>query len=62
MRETTWLVANNSRREGLSLSYGSYIYNYLCNQFLSTIKLWVRIPLMARCTRYSIFCQWLATG
>jgi hypothetical protein len=35
-------------------SYGSWIYNYLCNQCLSTLTLWVRIPFMARCTRYNI--------
>ena len=29
-------------------SYGSWIYNYLYSQFLSLLKLWVRIPLMAR--------------
>jgi hypothetical protein len=33
-------------------SYGSYVY--LCNQFLSPLKLWVRISLMARCTRYNV--------
>ena len=27
------------------LSYGSWIYNYLCNQCLSALKLWVRILL-----------------
>jgi len=37
-----------------SWSYGSWIYNYLCNQFLSPLKLWVWTPLMARCTRYNI--------
>ena len=26
-------------------SYGSWIYNYLCNQCLSPLMLWVRIPL-----------------
>jgi len=26
-------------------SYGSWIYNYLCNQCLSPLTLWVRIPL-----------------
>jgi hypothetical protein len=33
--------------EGLlwSWSYGSWIYNYLCNQCLLPIKLWVEIPL-----------------
>ena len=33
---------------------GSWIYFYLCNQFLSPQKLWVRVPFMARCTRYNI--------
>jgi len=37
-----------------SCSYGSWIYNYLCNQCLSPLKLWVRTPLMERCTRYNI--------
>jgi hypothetical protein len=35
-------------------SYGSLIYNYLCNQCLSPLKLWVWIPLMQRCTRYNV--------
>ena len=34
-----------------SWSYGSWIYNYLCNQCL---KLWVRNPFMARCNWYNI--------
>jgi len=37
-----------------SWSYGSLIYNYLCNQCLSPQKLWVWIQLMASCTRYNI--------
>jgi len=32
----------------------SWIYYYICNQCLSPLKLWVRTPLMARCTRYNI--------
>ena len=28
-----------------SWSYGSWIYNYLCNQYLSPLTLWVRIQL-----------------
>ena len=28
----------------LSWSYGSWIYNYLCNHYLSPLKVWVRIP------------------
>jgi hypothetical protein len=31
-----------------------WIYNYLCNQCLSPLTLWVRIPFMARCTRNNI--------
>ena len=37
-----------------SWSNGSWIYNYLCNQCLSLLKLWVRILLMVRCTHYNI--------
>ena len=51
--------------EGPSWSYGSCIYNYLCNQYLSALKLWVRTTFMAGCTRYNIYekvCQWLSTG
>ena len=43
----------------------SWIYNYLCNQCLSPLKLWGRIMLMARCTRYSMMWwifQQLAAG
>jgi hypothetical protein len=35
-------------------SYGSWIYNYICNQCLFPLTLWVRISLMVRCTWYSI--------
>jgi hypothetical protein len=37
-----------------SWSYGRWIWNYLSNQCISLLKLWVRIPLIARCTRYNI--------
>jgi len=37
-----------------SWSYGSWIYNYLCNQCIALLTLWVRISLMASCTRYNI--------
>jgi hypothetical protein len=44
-------------------SYGSWIYNYLCNQFLSPLMLWVRISIRAKCTTLcDTFYQWLATG
>jgi len=41
-----------------------WIYNYLCNQCISPLKLLLWIPLMARCTLYNfvIVCQWLAAG
>ena len=28
-------------------------YNYLCNQYLLSLMLWVRNPLMAKCTLYN---------
>jgi len=44
-------------------SYGSWIYNYLCNQWLSPLMLWVRISIRARCTTScDKVCQSLATG
>jgi hypothetical protein len=44
-------------------SYGSWIYNYLCNQYLSPLMLWVRISIRARCTTLcDKVCQWLAIG
>ena len=43
-------------------SYGSWIYNYLCNQCLSPLMLWVRILMRARCTTLcDKDCRWLAT-
>jgi len=42
-------------------SYGSWIYNYLCNQCLSPLMLWVRISIRASCaTLCDKVCQWLA--
>jgi hypothetical protein len=43
-------------------TYGTWIYNYLCNQCPSPLKLWVLIPLMAKCTFCDEVCQWLAAG
>ena len=44
-------------------SYGSLIYNYLCNQCLSPLMLWVRISIRASCTTVcDKVCQWLVTG
>jgi hypothetical protein len=51
--------------EGLSWPWsdGSWIYNYLCNQYLSPLMLWVRISIRARCTILcEKICQWLVTG
>jgi hypothetical protein len=48
---------------GVSWSCGSWIYNYLCNQCLSSLTLWVRISIKARCTALcDKVCQWPATG
>jgi hypothetical protein len=46
-----------------SWSYGSWINNYLCNQCLSPLMLWVRISIRARCTTlFDKACQWLVAG
>jgi hypothetical protein len=48
-----------------SWSYGGWIYNYLCNQYLSPQRLWVRIPLrqgVIDTTLCDKVCQWLAAG
>jgi len=42
----------NGGRHGRDHIYGSWIYNYIWNQCLSPLTLWVQIPLMGRCTRY----------
>jgi hypothetical protein len=49
----------------LSWSYGGWIYNYLFNQCLSPLKLWVWILLrrsVLDTTLCDEVCQWLATG
>jgi len=44
----------------VAVIYGSWIYNYLCNQCLSPLMLWVWISIRARCTTlYDKVCQWL---
>jgi hypothetical protein len=47
----------------LQLPVQSVPYNYLYNQYLSPLKLWVWIPFLARCTHTKV-CEslWLATG
>ena len=53
-------------RQSWSYMYGSWIYNYLCNQCLSPLTLWVRIPLRrgvpVQNTLCDKVCQWLAAG
>ena len=46
--------SNQGVGSSLSWSRGSWFYNYLCNQCISSLMLWVRIPLMVRCIRYNI--------
>ena len=49
---STATKVRSSRCEGHLLgpwSYGSWIYNYLCNQCLLPLKLWVWNSFMARC-------------
>ena len=43
--------------------YGSCIYNYRCNQYMSLLIMWVRISIIVRCTTLcDKICQWLAKG
>jgi heme/copper-type cytochrome/quinol oxidase subunit 4 len=48
-----------------SWSYGSWIYNYLCNSYISSLTLWVRIPFR-RGVLDTTLCdkvwQWLPVG
>ena len=44
-------------------SYGSWTYNYLCNQYLSPLMLWVRFSIRSMCTTVcDKVCRRLATG
>ena len=58
--DTKHLVLNSSTKlqtmQGTmcSFSCGNWIYNYMCNECLSPLQIWVRIPLKARCARYNI--------
>ena len=48
-----------------SRSYGSWLYKYLCNQCLSPLTLWVRIPRrwgVLDTTLCDKVCQWFAAG
>jgi carbon starvation protein CstA len=53
-----YTLSNCYLRSSWSWSYGNWIYKYLCNQCLISLKLWVRTPFMARCTRYSVVWLW----
>jgi hypothetical protein len=59
-------VLQYRNRQSWSYMYGSWIYNYLCNQCLSPLTLWVRIPLRrgvpVQNTLCDKVCQWLAAG
>ena len=49
----------------LSCSYGNWIHDYICNQCVSPLTLWVRIPPrrgVLDTTLCNKVCQWLATG
>jgi hypothetical protein len=58
-----WCLHGKCKWSSWSWSYGCWIYNYLCNQCISPLTLWFRIPLMARCTT---LCdkvrQWFPAG
>jgi hypothetical protein len=59
---TSWLYPDITKHKW-PWSYGSWIYNYLWNQCISSLMLWVRISIRARCkTLCNQVCQWLATG
>ena len=56
------IVKYNHQGPSWPWSYGSWIYNYLLNQCISSLVLWVRISIRARCTTLcDKVCQWLAT-
>ena len=58
----TYYYATDNQGPSWSWSYGSWIYNYLCNQYLLPL-MWVRISIRARCTALcDKVCQRLATG
>jgi hypothetical protein len=51
----------NQKKGGMSWlwSYGSWIYNYICNQCLSPLMLWVQVLILTRCTTLNgKVCQW----
>jgi len=62
---TQYIIIENKFGSLWSWLYGSWIYNYLYNQCLSPLKLWVRIPLrrsVLHTTLSDKVCHWLAAG
>ena len=60
-----WVHFSPMAKRGSSWSYGSWIYNYICNQCLSPLTLWNRILLrrgVLDTTLCDKLCQWLAAG
>jgi len=48
-----------------SWSYGSWVCNYICDQYLSPLMLWIQIPLrwgVLVTTLCDKVCKWLAAG
>ena len=58
-------VDTKTARSSWSWTYSSWIYNYLSNQGISPLTLWVRTPFRRRVLDTTLcdkVCQWLATG
>ena len=58
-------LPNKNKGPMWSWLYGSWTYNYLCNQCLSPLTLWVWTPLrwgVLDTTLCDKVCQWLAAG
>ena len=51
--DTVWYHITLIQGPPWSWSYSSWTNNYPCNQYLSQLMLWVRIHLMAKCTRFN---------
>jgi len=59
------IIMDSKKRPSWLWSYGSWIYNYLCNQCLSLLTLWLRIQPrrgVLDATLCDKVCQWLVTG
>ena len=58
-------ISHNNQGPSWSWSYDSWIYNYLSNQCLSPLTLWVQTPLrrgLLDTTLCDKVCHWLAAG